>query len=168
MAERFVHERLRASEFHPDSWPAVVIRDPRETTAKIATIAGDKYSYRELDDYTDLIVRTLKTLPMVSKVTRAGLLQERVYLEYSQERLAAYGVKVSNLDQVLGARNITHAGRHSSRSGDKNLTVDPSGEFKSEKEIGDVLVPTTQQPRRSICATSRRSARGYESPGASR
>jgi multidrug efflux pump len=27
--------------------------------------------------------------------------------------------------------------------GDKNLTVDPSGEFKNEREIGDVLVPTS-------------------------
>jgi outer membrane protein TolC len=47
----------------------------------------DRESVR--DDYTDLLARTLKTLPMVSKVERIGLLEERVHLEYSQERLAA-------------------------------------------------------------------------------
>src|SRR5262245_16316629 len=82
-AWRFVREELRVSEFHPDAWPAAIIRDPAETGAQLAAVAGDKYSYRELDDYTDFIARTLKTLPMVSKVTRTGRLEERVYLEYS-------------------------------------------------------------------------------------
>ena len=43
-------ERLRASEFHPDAWPAVVIRDPAEAAARLAAAAGDKYTYRALDD----------------------------------------------------------------------------------------------------------------------
>jgi AcrB/AcrD/AcrF family len=139
--DRFIHERLRVSEFHPDSWPAVIVRNPADTRARLSTSAGDKYTYKELDDYTDLLVRSLKTLPMVSKVTRAGLLDERVYLEYSHERLASYGVKVGVLDEVIGARNITLPGGLL-EVGEKNLTVDPSGEFKSEGEIGDVLVPT--------------------------
>jgi multidrug efflux pump subunit AcrB len=160
--DRFIRERLRLSEFHPDSWPAVVVRDPGETRERLHQAAGDKYTYRELDDYTDLLVRAMKTLPMVSKVTRTGLLAERVYLEYSQERLASYGVKVGTLDDVLSARNITLPGGML-EIGDKNLTVDPSGEFKSEAEIGDVLVPTAsgrQVYLRDIATVGR----GYESP----
>jgi multidrug efflux pump subunit AcrB len=160
--QRFVEERLRASEFHPDTWPAIVVRDPAGTYAQLAAIAGDKYSYRELDDFTDLMVRTLKTLPMVSKVTRTGLLQERIYLEYSQERLAAYGVKVGALEQVLGDRNITLPGG-TVEIGDKNLMIDPSGEFKSETEISDVLLPTANG--RSIYLRDVMDVgRGYESP----
>ncbi|PWT83994.1 MAG: AcrB/AcrD/AcrF family protein, partial [Blastocatellia bacterium] len=161
-ALRFIQERLRMSELHPDSWPAVVIHDPKDSRAQLVAAAGDKYTYRELDDYTDLLVRALKTLPMVSKITRSGLLQERVYLEYSQERLASYGVKVSALDDVLGARNITVPGGIV-EIGDKNLTVDPSGEFKSEREIGDVLVPASNGRAlylRDLVAVGR----GYESP----
>jgi multidrug efflux pump subunit AcrB len=161
-AHRFTRERLRASEFHPDAWPVVVVRDPADTLARLESVAGDKYSYRELDDFTDLIARTLKTLPIVSKVTRSGLLQEQIYLEYSQERLAAYGVKVGSLDRVLGARNIAMPGGVI-ESGDKNLTVDPSGEFKSEREIGDVMVKTSNGGSlylRDLTSI----ARGYESP----
>jgi multidrug efflux pump subunit AcrB len=161
-AGRFTRERLRASEFHPDAWPVAVVRDPAATLASFKPVAGDKYSYRELDDYTDLIARTLKTLPIVSKVTRSGLLQEQIYLEYSQERLASYGVKVGSLDRVLGARNIAMPGGVI-ESGDKNLTVDPSGEFKSEREVGDVLVKTPNGGSlylRDITTI----ARGYESP----
>ena len=69
----------------------------------------------------------------------------------------SYGVKVGSLERVLGARNITLPGGII-EVGDKNLTVDPSGEFKSEQEIGDVLVPTAERPRRSTCATWRPSA----------
>jgi multidrug efflux pump subunit AcrB len=160
--QHFIRERLRASEFHPDAWPVAVIRDPAEAQLRLAAVAGDKYSYRELDDYTDLITRSLKTLPIVSKVTRSGLLQERVYLEYSQERLAAYGVKVGSLERVLGARNIAVPGGVI-ESGDKNLTVDPSGEFKNEHEIGDVLV-STANGRSLYLRDVATVARGYESP----
>jgi multidrug efflux pump subunit AcrB len=161
-AHTFIRERLRASEFHPDSWPVIVVRDPQDTRARLTIAAGDRYTYRELDDYTDLLVRAVKTLPKVSKVTRTGLLQERVYLEYSQERLASYGVKVGRLDEALGARNIAMPGGML-EVGDKNLTIDPSGEFKSEQEIGDVLVPaSTGHPvyLRDIATVGR----GYESP----
>jgi multidrug efflux pump subunit AcrB len=158
----FTRERLRASEFHPDAWPIAVIRDPADAQARLAAVAGDKYSYRELDDFTDLISRSLKTLPIVSKVTRSGLLQERVYLDYSQERLASYGVKVGSLDRILGARNITLPGGII-ESGDKNLTVDPSGEFKDEQEIGNVLVSTTNG-RSLYLRDVATVVRGYESP----
>jgi multidrug efflux pump subunit AcrB len=160
--QRFTRERLRASEFHPDAWPVAIVRNPADTHARLAAVAGDKYSFRDLDDYTDLITRALNTMTIVSKVTRTGLLPERVYLEYSQERLASYGVKVGSLDRVLGARNITMPGGII-ESGDKNLTVDPSGEFKSEREIGDVLVPTTNG-RSLYLRDVTTVVRGYESP----
>jgi multidrug efflux pump subunit AcrB len=140
--QRFLRDRLRASEMHPDAWTAIVVRDPADAEAKLAAVAGDKYTYRELDDYTDLITRTLKTLPVVSKITRSGLLDERVFLEYSMERLASFGVSPGTLRDVLAGRNITATGGILEVGG-KNLTIDPSGEFKSEQDIGQVLVPTS-------------------------
>jgi hypothetical protein len=86
LAETFVRERLRTSELHPDTWGPLVVRDEGQLEARLAAVAGDKYSYRELDDMTELAQRTLQTVPSVSKVTRSGVLDERVYLVYSQER----------------------------------------------------------------------------------
>ncbi|HEY0782929.1 MAG TPA: efflux RND transporter permease subunit, partial [Thermoanaerobaculia bacterium] len=83
LGQRFIHERLRASEIHPDAWQPVTIRDPRQIEERLAEVAGDKYSYRELQDVTDLVRRTLQTVPQVAKVTRSGLLEERIYLSYS-------------------------------------------------------------------------------------
>src|SRR5262249_38083208 len=110
LVQRFVRERTQSSDFHPDMWDPVVIRDPRETQAKLAKVAGLKYTYRELDDFTDRIEKALRTAPEVSRVTRSGVLDERVYLLYSQARLASYGIQTGQLPNILDARNITLPG----------------------------------------------------------
>jgi multidrug efflux pump subunit AcrB len=138
----FVRERLHSDEIDPDVWQPMVVRDPQETETKLTAVAGAKYSYRELDDFTDLIQRTLRPVPQVSKVERAGVLEQAVYLEYSQERLASYGIQPSRLRELLSVRNITEPGGSLNIEG-KNLLIDPSGEFHSADEIGDVLIPTS-------------------------
>jgi multidrug efflux pump subunit AcrB len=140
LVNTFVRERLRASELHPDLWRPMTVRDPAGIEARLAAAAGDRYSYRELKDHTDLIKRTLLAVPVVAKVEAAGVLPEQVYLDYSQERLASYGIKTSALSDILEARNITLPGGVL-EVGDKNMRIDPSGEFRSEQEIGEVLVP---------------------------
>jgi multidrug efflux pump subunit AcrB len=137
---RFINQNLRPLELHPDAGSPIVVADPAGTFDRLSAVAGDRYTYRELDDYTDLIARTLRTLPIVAKVDRSGVLNEQVTLEYSQERLASYGVTPSALKNILGARNITLPGGTIEAPG-KSLNIDPSGEFASEREIGDVLIP---------------------------
>jgi multidrug efflux pump subunit AcrB len=163
LGDKFIRERMKASELHPDTWGAITIRDPRETEARLAAAAGDKYSYRELKDFTDLIKRTLLTVPVVAKVQVAGVLPERVYLEYSQERLASYGIRPAALSNLLGARNITLPGGVL-EVGDKNLRIDPSGEFRSEQEIGDVLVPVGSGHGALYLRDVVDVVRGYQSP----
>ena len=138
----FIRERLHSDEIDPDVWQPMVVRNPQETEAKLTAVAGAKYSYRELDDFTDLIQRTLRPVPQVSKVDRAGVLPQTVYLEYSQERLASYGIQPSRLRELLSVRNITEPGGSLNIEG-KNLLIDPSGEFHGAEEIGDVLIPTS-------------------------
>ncbi len=160
---KFIRERLPVAGFQPDVWQPVVIRDPQETEAKLRAGAADKYSYRELDEYTDLIVRTLQTVPQVSKVTRSGTLKERVFLDYSQDRLAAYGLQTNVLQQVLGARNITTSGGVFEVA-DKSLGIKPSGEFKSEKQIGDAVVTSTATGALVYARDLVDISRGYEDP----
>ena len=61
--DEFIDEHLQASDFHPDSWQYALIRNPETTRARLTEVAGDKYSYRELDDFTDLIEKMVKTVP---------------------------------------------------------------------------------------------------------
>ena len=92
-----------------------------------------------LDDFTDLIQRTLQRVPEVSKVQRAGVLGEEIYLEYSDDRLAAFKMQPGKLKDILAARNITAPGGQV-QTQSRNVLIDPTGEFKSTKEIGNVLV----------------------------
>ena len=122
---------------------------PERYAGKLASVAGEKYSYRELDDFTDTMEKALLATgrkdvgsPLVAKVSRSGVLQERVYLVYSQERLASYGIKTGALSDVLRARNLTMGGGEFDAGG-KSVLASPSGEFHSEREIGDVTVGAT-------------------------
>jgi multidrug efflux pump subunit AcrB len=163
LVDAFVRERLRASELHPDLWRPFVVRDPALTEARLAAAAGDRYSYRELKDHTDLIKRTLLAVPVVAKVDVSGVLPEQVYLNYSQERLASYGIKASSLSDILEARNITLPGGVL-EIGDKNMRIDPSGEFKSEQEIGAVLVPVADGKGALYLRDIADVVRAYQSP----
>jgi len=163
--DRFAQEHFHRSEIHPDSWPAAFIHDPKEAEAKLAAVAGDKYSYRELDDFTALIQRTLQGTPEVSKVDRSGVLAERIYMDYSQQRFAEYGLRPADLSQALSSRNITLPGGQL-EVGNKNVTLDPSGKFESEKAIGDVIVGTAASDSNSpvYLRDLVDISRGYESP----
>ena len=136
---RFADERLRLSELHPDVWQAAVVRDPGATRERLAEVAGARYSYRDLDVFTDTLQRYFQAMPSVSKVVRSGVLPEQIYLEYSQSKLAGYGVDPSKLGSVLAARNITAPGGIIEIGG-KSVAIDPSGSFTSESEIGGVAI----------------------------
>jgi multidrug efflux pump len=147
--ERFRSRNYGDSPIHPDAWKPFVVRAPSEIASKLREVAGEKYSYRELDNYTDdmakallATARTADGPPLVAKVTRSGILNEKVYLLYSQERLAAYGLKPSNLQNALNARNITLPGGQLT-VGRKSIVVNPSGEFQSESDIGDLVIGVT-------------------------
>ena len=140
--QKFLLEQLKQPELHPDAWDPVIIRDPAETREKLTQAAGDKYSYAELDDFSDLIARTVQGAPETSKVESRGVLPQTIYLDYSQDRLAAYGLRPSDLSKLINARNII-APAGTFETGERQVTLNPSGEFKTVKGIGDVAISTT-------------------------
>lgn len=158
-----VQEHLVPSDFHPDVWAPTVIRDPAETEARLALVAGEKYTYRDLDGFTDLLKRGLQAVPQVSRVLRAGVLPEQIYLEYSQERLASAGLEVSRLRDILNARNVTIPGGLIEAEG-RALSIDPSGEFETEAELGGVIVGASSANRPIYLRDSVDIIRAYQSP----
>jgi len=115
--QQFVQKKLQEYDFHPDAWGPIIIRDPQSTKDRIAEVANNRYSFRQLDDFTDLIQRTLQRVPEVAKVQRVGVLPEEIYLEYSDSRLAALKLQRERgvdlpviLDDVLMASDDVRAG----------------------------------------------------------
>ena len=160
---KLMQANLHRSELHPDAWQPAIIRNPDDTEARLAEVAGAKYSYRDLDNYTELIQRTLQGVPETSKVQRSGVLAEQIYLDYSQQRLAQYGYDPSKLKDVLGAQNITlPAGQL--EVGPTNLTINPSGLFPDAKAIGDVIIGVSSSNSPVYLRDLVDISRGYQSP----
>src|SRR5246500_3936180 len=161
--QRFISERLKRSEIHPDTWEPAIIRDPGETRTKLAKVAGDKYSYAELDNFSDLIGRTLQGAPEVSKVERRGVLSQTVYLDYAQDRLAAYGLRPADLSQVLSAPDIIPPGG-TVETGERRFILTPSGQFNTAGSIGDVAVSATSEGAPVYLRDLVQISRGYQAP----
>src|SRR5277367_110361 len=158
-----VEEKYGSASFDPDIWQPVVVRNTADTQARLDSVAGDKYSFRELDDFTDLIKRGLTGVPQVSKILISGDLPQWINLEYSQTKLAAYGITPSDISKVLAARNIVAPGGSLETNG-RNLIVLPSGEFRSEKDIGDVIVVKSSTGTPLYLRDLVTITRGYQDP----
>src|SRR6266478_3558455 len=160
---QFFTNQIQRSELHPDAWNPVILRDPTETREKLSEVAGDKYSYAELDDFSDLIARTVQGAPETSKVERSGVQQQTIYLEFSQDRLAAYGLQPADLDKLIQAHNIIAPGGVF-ETGQREITLTPSGQFENPKAIGDSVVTTTAVGAPVYLRDLVDISRGYQSP----
>jgi len=141
MLRAFVTSNLGDLRFHPDAWQGALVRDSSGTLEALRAVRGDKYSYAQLDDFADLISRTLETVPLVSKIDTSGDVDRRVWLEYSQQRLASYGLQPDDLANVLDARNTTIPGGMMDL-GHSRVLIEPTGQFTSSSEIGGVIATT--------------------------
>ncbi|MEA4858738.1 efflux RND transporter permease subunit [Solidesulfovibrio sp.] len=151
------------SEISPDIWEPAVIGEPAEATAALAAVAGSKYGYRQLEAYTDRIARRLLGVPIVSKVSRWGVQQEAVFLDYSQQRLAAYGLDPWRLKDVLAARNVTTSGGAIEFSG-QNIIIDPSGRYGGEAELGRTMIAASGSGSGAYLQDLTDVERAYRSP----
>src|SRR3984893_17918239 len=161
--QQFFTNELQRSELHPDAWSPIIIHDPAETREKLSQIAGDKYSYAELDDFSDLIARTVQGAPETSKVERRGVQQQTIYLEFSQDRLAAYGLQPADLSKLIQAHNIIAPGGVF-ETGQREIILTPSGQFENPKAIGDSVVTTTAAGAPVYLRDLVDISRGYQSP----
>ena len=161
--QTFFQTQLQRAELHPDAWEPIIIRDPQETRGRLAKVAGDKYSYADLDDFSDLIARTVQGAPETSKVERRGILPQVVYLEFSQDRLAAYGLQPAALGTVLSARNIIAPGG-AFETGQQQIILNPSGQFQNIDAIGNVAVSASATGAPVYLRDLVDVSRGYQSP----
>lgn len=161
--KRYVDEQLQESEFDPDLDGPVIIHEPGETAHAIASLASAKYSYKELDDYSEFLARALLNVPEASRVERKGVLPQTIYLNYSQERLAAYGLRPSDLSRVLNAENITQPSG-TLEAGGQRVILNASGQFESAKAIGNAAIATSAQGAPVYLRDVAQISRGYKSP----
>ena len=160
---KFANQNLQTDELHPDAWKPAIIDEPANTTAALQAVAGDKYTYRDLDDFTDTLQRSLKTLSIVAKAERSGVLDENVFLNFSQERLAQYKLRPADLSSILAARNLPESGQTLNARG-RTVSVNTTGEFKSIDDLRNVVIGTSPNGTPLYLRDLVDIDRGYENP----
>ncbi|ENP0870908.1 efflux RND transporter permease subunit VmeI [Vibrio parahaemolyticus] len=116
-----------------------VIDDFGDVYGILLAVTGDGYSYIELLDYVDYLRRELELVDGVSKVSVSGQQQEQVFIEVSMKKLSSIGLSPNTVFNLLSTQNIvSDAG--AIRIGDEYIRIQPTGEFQSVDELGDLLI----------------------------
>ncbi|HCG7437283.1 efflux RND transporter permease subunit VmeI [Vibrio parahaemolyticus] len=116
-----------------------VIDDFGDVYGILLAVTGDGYSYKELLDYVDYLRRELELVDGVSKVSASGQQQEQVFIEVSMKKLSSIGLSPNTVFNLLSTQNIvSDAG--AIRIGDEYIRIQPTGEFQSVDELGDLLI----------------------------
>ena len=131
----------------------------------IATIAltGEGFSIRELEVTAKELQRKMYNVDGVSKIDIYGIQQERLWLEFDAERLAAVGHHLQNMIADLQAQNIIlPAGELN--TGGARLLLETSGNFKSITDVELMLTKLGQTDEYARLFDLVEIRRGYMSP----
>ncbi|RVG73125.1 efflux RND transporter permease subunit [Sinorhizobium meliloti] len=132
-----------------------------DTYGIVYAFTADGFTERELRDYVEEIRSELLRVPDAAKVNIVGAQDERIFIEFSTERIAALGLHPSTLIDAVQAQNaVRPAGVL--QTGQESLSVQVGGAFRSEEELSAVTFAADGRLfRLSDIATVRR---GYVDP----
>jgi multidrug efflux pump subunit AcrB len=163
-AVQHVWEALpQRADLHPDVWDPIVIEPSARLEDSLRRRAGPKYSYRELDDFTDQIEKAIKLAPEASRVTRVGVLEEQIEARYSQDRIAALGIVPSAIAGVLQSRNTTFPAG-TLNAGGRDLALEQTGEFRTIADLNTVVFAQAANGTPLYLRDLGSAHRGYQHP----
>jgi multidrug efflux pump len=105
-----------------------------DTYSLIFALTSDGFSHRELHDIADRLRADLLRVRDVAKVELVGVQDEKIYLEFSTQQIAALGLDSNALVQALQAQNaLVPSGTVD--AGPERIAIRVSGEFTSEESL---------------------------------
>jgi len=132
-----------------------------DVTGLLYAVKGDGVSQWELSDIAEDIKRRLLKVPMVKKVDLYGKQAKKVYVEFSNERLAALGITPLQIAESLRNQNAIAASGSVDTATDRVL-VRVTGQFDSLDDIRNV--PVAAGGRVIKLGDFATVTRGYEDP----
>ena len=128
-----------ARNLPPGAGPIMINDDFGDVYGVYFGLVGDGYSYAELKEVAELLQRELLVAKDVKKIVLFGVLPEAIYVEISRDKTAALGITKQQIFDALKAKNLpVEAG--SIKFGTQYLAFKPTGEFKSEKDFGNLFI----------------------------
>lgn len=124
-------------------------------------VKGDGIGMGELADRAEEVKRSLLKVPMVKKIDLLGKQAERIYIEFSHERLATLGIQPMHIVQSLKSQNAIVPAGSIDTKGDR-LFVRVTGQFEKIEDIRNLPVAVGDRVIRLGDFTT--VSRGYEDP----
>ncbi|MGR9106735.1 MAG: efflux RND transporter permease subunit [Gammaproteobacteria bacterium] len=118
-----------------------IVNDEFGDTA-VATIAlwSEGFSMAEMYEVARSAREQLSSLKGIKKVILSGVQNQRIYLNFSNAKIAQYGLEPQLVTRTLESQNvILPSGRIDVQGTD--ILVEPSGRFRSIEDIREVLIP---------------------------
>ncbi len=125
--------------YHPDFTRPILLMGDEDPLPQIRASAPPRYSYRDLELLARDFEDDLKQVQSVGKVTKVAIVQETVYLLFSDANLAGYGLTPEMVMSSISAHNAVIPGG-TMRTEGRNFPVQLSGEYKTEKDMLPTVV----------------------------
>lgn len=139
----------------PGAGPPVVNDSFGDVFGHVLAITGDGFSYAELEDYADDVLRKeLNTVNGVARVELWGVQKKVIYLDVSETQLSQLGITEADVVSTLQQQNIVvDAGSVDLQ--ERRLRISPTGEFQSPEDIADLAIrPSIGDTLANITSTS--------------
>ncbi len=125
-------------------------------------LEGDGFSNAEMKDYAEGIRDDLVKLDDAAEVELKGILEEQIYVEFDNARLAELDLSASILQNILSGTNIVYSGGQVSLE-EKRVALEPSGNFESVQDLERTLI-TLSNGSTIPLGDLAKVTRGYKSP----
>ncbi|MGM0502257.1 MAG: efflux RND transporter permease subunit [Bacillota bacterium] len=124
----------------PDNVQGPYINDEYgDVFGTIIGVSGEDYSYGELEEIAKSMKDELLTIDEVAKVDLVGQQDERIFIDYDNDKLAEMGVSPYQLEGLLQNRNIILPGG-SINAGQERIFLEPTGDYKKVDSIAETLI----------------------------
>lgn len=105
----------------------------------IYTLSGEDFNNAQLKDQADFLRQELLRLPIVEKVDLVGVQPERVYIDFSMDRLASLQIDPLNLMESIRQQNsMNPAGEVQGTSHHSLVRI--SGGYQNHQELADTPI----------------------------
>lgn len=97
----------------PDGVLAIQVNDDfGDTSALLLAMESNEKTYRELNDYMNSLIDSLRMIPSVGKMTVFGMQHDQISIYLNSDKLSHYGISYLTIAQQLRGKGfVTTAGR---------------------------------------------------------
>ncbi len=127
------------NELPPGAGPITVNDDFGDVYGVYFALVGEGYTFAELKEIAELLQRELLVVQDVKKIELFGIRPEAIYVEMSRSKMAALGITRQDIFNALKAKNVS-VDSGWIKFGTQYLAINPTGEFKSEKDFGKLFI----------------------------